>query len=317
MPVTIKWPNDLLVHGKKIGGVLTERVPAGHLIIGIGVNIDLDLEKIFETAVRVAEMSGIPIPEKAPLLGPEVFIHRSGIHQDGAIKTSKEEKGAYRPIDPAWIGRAGDEECEFTSQSGSAALRRIILETGRSISDQEARILQPALKAVSENRGVLSQEELAAVYDAFKELEKRKPEIEVADMAALAENVISTRGQRTWELKNIQATAGTVATQTAMIILIRDGREFKGVAMGDGPVDAAFEAIRQITGVDCKLESYQIKPVTKGKAAQGEATVVLSLNGLQCEGHNAHTDIVVASAKAYLHALNRLLRGEVNGAKSS
>ena len=108
-----------------------------------GVNVPLNLHKIYETAMIVSEMSHIPIPIQAPLIGPDALAHRSGIHQDGAAKTKGMKKGAYRPIQPSLIGRDDDEKLAFTSQSGKTAVYEIISKAGYPISMQEAIRITP------------------------------------------------------------------------------------------------------------------------------------------------------------------------------
>jgi 2-isopropylmalate synthase len=261
--------------------------------------------------LKIAKLSGVPIYRKSPLMGADVFCHRSGIHQHGTEKTADLVKGAYRPINPTLIGRAGDEELRFTSQSGSAAVAAIIREQGEDISDEEARLLQPALKAVSEKLGELEPEELLAAYLAFLELQTKKQHLDPQDLVALAESAIHDRGVQTWKMMFVRAVAGDHPTAT--ISLERDGREFTECALGDGPVDAAFAAINKITGVSARVKEYRVGNITDDADAQAKVSVCLEFEGKQCRGSGASTDTVVASVMAYLDALNRLLRGEKNG----
>ena len=115
-----------------------------------GVNVPLNLDKIYETALIVSDMSNIKIYEKAALIGPEALAHRSGIHQDGAIKTKDMQKGAYRPIHPSLIGRKDDEKLGFTSQSGKTAIFEIITDAGYPITISEAQGIAPFAKAEAE-----------------------------------------------------------------------------------------------------------------------------------------------------------------------
>lgn len=282
-----------------------------------GITTGLNLEKIYETALRIAEMSGIPIPAKAAAIGSEVFKHRSGIHQDGAIKTEGQAKGAYRPYDPKIIGRADEEECEFTSQSGANAVMKIIKERGYLITKEEAKILQPALKVIAEEReaemsithGVLTSEELIRIYLAYKELTGKKILVEPADVMVLAKDIIGIGGEIAWRFKSIMGNTGNIASHVATVCLVdNNSKEFIEVATGDGPVDAAFNAIKKVVGFIPQLEDYQVDSVTKGGDAQGGVRVVLSAGEQKCEGWAADTDIIVASAKAYINAVNLLLR---------
>jgi 2-isopropylmalate synthase len=118
-----------------------------------GERVDLNMEEIFPTAKLVSKMSGIPIHEKAPLIGSDVFAHRSGIHQDGVNKTKHLKKSAYGAIDPSVIGREDGHRITFTSQSGGGAIKSILSEKGFYLSDREISDLQPILKKYSDEIG--------------------------------------------------------------------------------------------------------------------------------------------------------------------
>ena len=133
-----------------------------------GVDVPLNLSEIYEMALVVAEMSKVPIAEKAPLIGPEALAHRSGIHQDGAVKTKDMEKGAYRPIHPTLIGRKDDEKIGFTSQSGKTAVFEIISDAGYPITMQEAVRITPIIKEAAEKVGELPTRNIIDIY--FKEV---------------------------------------------------------------------------------------------------------------------------------------------------
>lgn len=129
-----------------------------------GVDTGLKLDKIYETALVVAEMAHVPIYEKAPLIGPDALAHRSGIHQDGAVKTKNMEKGAYRAIHPSLIGRSDDEKIGFTSQSGKTAVFEIVSSAGYPITMQEAVRITPYIKEKAEAVGELSDAQLIDIY---------------------------------------------------------------------------------------------------------------------------------------------------------
>lgn len=118
-----------------------------------GVEVDLNFFEIYSTATLVSQMSGIPIHEKSPLIGSDVFAHRSGIHQDGVSKTKHLKKSAYGAIDPLFIGRKEGHRITFTSQSGGGAIKAILFENGISISEEEVIQLQPFLKKYSDELG--------------------------------------------------------------------------------------------------------------------------------------------------------------------
>ncbi len=276
-----------------------------------GVDVGLNLEAIYGAALKIAKYSGVPIHKKAPLVGAEVFVHRSGIHQNGSDKTQDLIKGAYRPIDPKLIGRAGDEELRFTSQSGHSAVRAIIMEQGEDISDEDARLLQPALKAVSGKRGELDPEELLLVYQEYLGLKEKKQHVDAQDLVALAENTIHIRGKQTWKLVSVVAISSELPT--AGLCLERDGRKYRDSAIGDGPVDAVFEAMKKITGIEARLKDYQVGNVSLDADSQAQVLVKVEYNSRDFVGTSADPDTIRASARACLDVTNRILRGEKNG----
>ncbi len=129
-----------------------------------GVDIPVDLSKVYETALIVAQMSKVDIYEKAPLIGPDALAHRSGIHQDGALKTKDMEFGAYRPIHPSLIGRKKKKKIGFTSQSGKTAIFEIISKAGYPITIQEAIRLAPVVKEAAEKIGELPARNIIDIY---------------------------------------------------------------------------------------------------------------------------------------------------------
>lgn len=288
--------------GERAGNTsLYETAVALHLA---GVPVGINLDKIYETALKVAELTGVPIPAKAPIIGQECLYHRSGIHQHGAHRTLERPKRAYLPFDPAAVGRAGDEQLRFTSQSGYTAVLAIVKEAGHLITEAEARLLQPALKAASETRGELKVEEIVAVYEQYLALKAAKEQVNVEDIMALASSIIH-QGEQTWKRVFARAIAGEHPTAT--ISLCRNGEVVTKAALGDGPVDAAFEAIRQITGIEVKIEKYHINNVTPGADSLGKVICGLKLDGRYSEESSTGPDIVMASVDAYLNALNKLV----------
>lgn len=137
--------------GERAGNTNTYEVAIA--LHNCGVNVDLNLQAIYETSRIVSRMSGVPIPEKAPLIGEDVVAHRSGIHQDGVSKTKDMKKGAYRAFDANLIGRPEGDRIAFTSQSGKSAVYEILMQSGMEISKEEAAALQPVLKSKSEEIG--------------------------------------------------------------------------------------------------------------------------------------------------------------------
>ena len=194
-----------------------------------GVEVPLNLGNIYELALTISEMSKIEIPEKAPLIGPEALAHRSGIHQDGAVKTKDMEKGAYRPIHPTLIGRKDDEKIGFTSQSGKTAVFEIISDAGYPITMQEAIRITPTVKEAAEKVGELPTRNIIDIY--FNEVFNVKGDFRLVAFEKLSENVFNLKFFHKTEFFDLNAH-------------------------GNGPVDACLSALKQ-AGFPQKLVDYE------------------------------------------------------------
>lgn len=194
-----------------------------------GVDVPLNLGEIYELALTVADMSKTEIPEKAPLIGPEALAHRSGIHQDGAVKTKDMEKGAYRPIHPTLIGRKDDEKIGFTSQSGKTAIFEIISDAGYPITMQEAIRITPVVKEAAEKVGELPTRNIIDIY--FNEVFNVKGDFRLVSFEKLAEKLFNLKFFHKTEFFDMNAH-------------------------GNGPVDACLSALKQ-AGFPQKLVDYE------------------------------------------------------------
>ncbi len=194
-----------------------------------GVDVPLNLSEIYEMALVVAEMSKVPIAEKAPLIGPEALAHRSGIHQDGAVKTKDMEKGAYRPIHPTLIGRKDDEKIGFTSQSGKTAVFEIISDAGYPITMQEAVRITPIIKEAAEKVGELPTRNIIDIY--FKEVFNVQGDFRLVAFEKLSEKVFNLKFFHKTEFFDMNAE-------------------------GNGPLDACLSALKQ-AGFPQKLVDYE------------------------------------------------------------
>jgi len=152
----------------------------------------------------------------------------------------------------------------------------------------------------------LTKAQLNEAYQKFIELADKKKDIYDADIEALIKQQASA-GVEVWRLESLQTTAGTNTIPTATVTLSKEGKKVVDAATGDGPIDAAYEAIGRITGVKLKLTDYSLRALTSGKDAQGEVTIEVTHNGERLRARGISTDIVEASAKAYLAVVNRIL----------
>jgi 2-isopropylmalate synthase len=238
----------------------------------------IDTTKIMNISRRVASVSGFPVQFNKAIVGKNAFAHESGIHQDGMLKNAE----TFEIMRPEDVGLS-ETNLVMGKHSGRAALRSKLEDLGYVLADNQ----------------------LKDVFVRFKELADRKKEVYDDDLIALmragedAENDHIT-------LKSLRVVCGTGEPQTAEMTLVIGGEEVATTATGDGPVDATFNAVKALYGHQARLQLYQVHAVTEGTDAQATVSVRMEEDGNIATGQSADTDTVVASAKAYLNALNRL-----------
>ena len=238
----------------------------------------IDTTKIMNISRRVASVSGFPVQFNKAIVGKNAFAHESGIHQDGMLKNAE----TFEIMRPEDVGLS-ETNLVMGKHSGRAALRSKLEDLGYVLADNQ----------------------LKDVFVRFKELADRKKEVYDEDLIALmragedAENDHIT-------LKSLRVVCGTGEPQTAEMTLVIGGEEVSTTATGDGPVDATFNAVKALYGHQARLQLYQVHAVTEGTDAQATVSVRMEEDGNIATGQSADTDTVVASAKAYLNALNRL-----------
>ena len=238
----------------------------------------IDTTKIMNISRRVASVSGFPVQFNKAIVGKNAFAHESGIHQDGMLKNAE----TFEIMRPEDVGLS-ETNLVMGKHSGRAALRSKLEDLGYVLADNQ----------------------LKDVFVRFKELADRKKEVYDEDLIALmragedAENDHIT-------LKSLRVVCGTGEPQTAEMTLVIGGEEVSTTATGDGPVDATFNAVKALYGHKARLQLYQVHAVTEGTDAQATVSVRMEEDGNIATGQSADTDTVVASAKAYLNALNRL-----------
>ena len=227
----------------------------------------------------VSAVSGFPVQYNKAIVGKNAFAHESGIHQDGMLKNAE----TYEIMRPEDVGVRATS-LVMGKHSGRHAFRQKLEELGYEIGDNA----------------------FEEAFRRFKELADRKKHVYDEDIEALVENEIATQGE---QIKVIALTviAGTGGPQKAILTMDVDGKHETRECSGDGPVDATFNAIKAIVPHEAKLSLYQVHAVTEGTDAQGEVSVRLEANGRISTGKGADTDTLVASARAYVSALNKLL----------
>ncbi|TKZ22503.1 2-isopropylmalate synthase [Shimia litoralis] len=239
----------------------------------------IDTTKLMAISRRVATVSGFPVQFNKAIVGKNAFAHESGIHQDGMLK-NKETFEIMRPED---VGLSGTS-LPLGKHSGRAALRDKLEQLGFEVGDNQ----------------------LKDVFVRFKDLADRKKEVFDDDLIALMRTGEDAQNDRL-QLVTLRVSCGTGGPAEATLVMSIDGEDKTAICKGDGPVDATFNAVRQLHPNAAHLQLYQVHAVTEGTDAQATVSVRLEEDGVIATGQSADTDTVVSSAKAYIHALNRLL----------
>ncbi len=243
----------------------------------------IDTTQIVPSSKLVSTITGYPVQPNKAIVGANAFAHESGIHQDGVIK-HRETYEIMRAEDVGW----STNKLTLGKLSGRNAFRTRLQELGITLANEEA---------------------LNAAFERFKALADRKREIFDEDLQALVTEVDVEMVQDHFRLMSMRAHSETGTMPRASVRLNVGGKEQEAEMQGGGPVDATFKAIEQIVRSGTELLLYSVNNITSGTDAQGEVTVRLARDGRVVNGQGSDTDIVVASAKAYLHALNTLHGG--------
>jgi 2-isopropylmalate synthase len=235
--------------------------------------------RLVPTSRLVANITGIQVQRNKAIVGQNAFAHEAGIHQDGMLK----ERSTYEIMRPEDVGLT-QSDLVLGKHSGRAALA----DRARALGYQ------------------LNREQLDEVFEQFKVLADKKKEIYDGDLAALIEQQFHAQAEM-WSLESYELSTGTGRTPTVTLGL-RRGEEVLHTTMscGDGPVDAIFLAIEELTGIAVQCTDFRVHSVTVGKDAQGEVLVVVEYGGQMYRGRGMSTDSVEASAKAFLNAINRI-----------
>ncbi|HOX04971.1 MAG TPA: 2-isopropylmalate synthase [Planctomycetota bacterium] len=275
--------------GERAGNAALEEV-----VMGLATRADffgrirtgINSRSIFQISRLVSSLTGMPVQRNKSIVGENAFAHSSGIHQDGVLK----ERSTYEIIRPQDVGVA-ESQLILDKHSGRHALKVRVAKLGYE----------------------LSAEELDALFARFKELADKKREVYDADLEALLEDRVGA-APSIFQLEHLSVTAGTSVVPTATIRLRRDKEVLQDAACGDGPVDAVYKAMERLTGTSGKLLDYQLRAVTRGTEAMGEVMLAVQFGTVTVNGRGVSTDIIEASGRAYLEAINRsLARGAGKG----
>ncbi len=245
----------------------------------------IDTTQIYKSSRLVSELTGFLIQPNKAIVGANAFRHQSGIHQDGIIKKAI----TYEIIEPKTVGIPASS-LVLSKLSGKHAFRERLAELGYT----------------------LSEEALLNAFRSFKEIADKKKEVTDRDIESLVAEELRSSTE-VYHLDHVEVSCGNHSLPTATVRLIGpEGQSLADAALGTGPVDAVYKAINRIVGIPVTLTEFTIKSITEGIDAIGEVLIRIESEGVTYAGRGSSTDIVVATAKAYMNALNRLLAKKVS-----
>jgi 2-isopropylmalate synthase len=237
---------------------------------------DVKTREIYKTSRLVSKLTGIPVQPNKAIVGGNAFAHEAGIHQDGLLK----ERRTYEIMRPQDVG-FGETRLVLGKHSGKHALKARLKKLGYTLTDSEIR----------------------KAFVKFKKLADKKKEVFDEDLATIVEDEIGTI-REIYKLVSFYVLSGNKVTPSATVTLCYQGKNVLANSTGDGPVDACYKACEKIAGVKPRLLAYHLNAVTAGKDALGEVSVQMKIGTKRYNGRGASTDVIEASLKAYLNALN-------------
>ena len=264
--------------------VMSIRTRADHL----GVDVGVQPQFLVPASRMVQDFAGMYVQPNKAIVGLNAFRHQSGIHQDGVVKLRE----TYEIMDPKEVGWSEGSQFVLSKLSGRAGFRARLEDLGYELEADNFNI----------------------AFDRFQSLADTKTVVDDRDLEAI---VLDRMGQieDAWELVALSIATGTDETPTAQITLRSpEGEEHSGSETGSGPVDAIYRTLRTISGVQDTLEEYSVKSITEGLDAQGDVTIRIRVDDVIHTGRSADQDILVASARAYINAINRHVAGKVGAA---
>ena len=251
-----------------------------------GLTTGVKTEELARTSRMVSRLTGYPIQYNKAVVGRNAFAHESGIHQHGVLA----ERTTYEIIDASSVGQTGSQ-IVLGKHSGRHAFSDTLAKMGFSIQGDA----------------------LNAAFVRFKELADRKVEITDADLEAIVAEELGQTVAHGFELEALEVRGGTVGTPEAKVVLVRDGEKIEASSDGDGMIDAACKAIKAATGVDGTLTDFNVSSVTGGVDALGDVIIQLEADDVRVSGRGVSTDVVEASARAFLNAVNKVVRVRARG----
>ncbi len=245
-----------------------------------GLETGINSQEIYRTSRLVSKITGMKVQRNKAVVGANAFAHEAGIHQDGVLK----ERTTYEIMHADDVGWTG-ESMVLGKHSGRHAFKTRLIQLGYE---------------------QLGEDDINRGFERFKQLCDKKKDIFDEDLYAIVEDEVF-RSPETFTLDYLGFSSGTGAVPTATVTLTRGAESFTDASTGDGPVEAAFRAIQRITGLTPDLQEYSLEALTGGMDAQGQVAVAITDGSRTIKARAANTDVVVASVKAYLNAVNKLI----------
>jgi 2-isopropylmalate synthase len=254
----------------------------------LGYDVGIRTEELYRTSKLLQSITGISVQPNKAIVGANAFAHEAGIHQHGVLQKPL----TYEIMTPESVG-VPKSRLVLGKHSGRHAFKKRLEELGVELTDDD----------------------LNKAFVRFKALCDRKKEVFDEDLLTLVEEEVLTAVE-TYSLEHLQFTSGTNIVPTATVRLKMHGDVYQESGWGDGPVDAAYKAIDLITKIPGKLLEYNLRAVTGGKDAMGEVTVAVEMDGQRVIGRGSSTDVIEASVRAYLHAINKVVAQPAGGRKT-
>jgi 2-isopropylmalate synthase len=262
--------------------VMALRTRGDYYKLTTGINTRL----LHPTSRKLCTVTGMTVQRNKAIVGQNAFAHEAGIHQDGMLK----ERSTYEIMKPEDVG-IPRTELVLGKHSGRHALKQRMQDLGYRVDEAQ----------------------FQRVFEAFKVLADRKKNIYDADIEALIDNQLHTEAGEAWAVVNFTCSASSGVPPTAAVSLrSADGRIVCEPAVGDGPVDAVLKSIQRGTGVELKVTDYRVRSVTGGLDAQGEALVEVEFDGRKISGRGVDTNVIAASAAAFLQVINRVVMRQLH-----
>ncbi len=265
--------------GERAGNASLEEIVMALMTRGAEFNATTNVrtQQLIKTSRMVSNLTGFVIQPNKAIVGENAFAHEAGIHQHGIIM----DRQTYEIMRPEDVGLS-ESVLTLGRRSGRHGLRQRLEELGYKVGDNQ----------------------IDALYERFLEIADKKKQVYDEDLQMIMHEA-TAQVPEVWELVSLETTSG--GTPTATVTLRKEDETYTDAATGNGPVDAAYQAIERITGISLELVDYSLRSISMGKDAVGEATVKVQRNGQEAIGKAASTDVIEASARAYLNAVNRLL----------